>query len=54
VEYCHECAQVLHRDIKCENILIDEVNYIKLADFGVSFSIKEGGDDVLTQKAGTF
>jgi [calcium/calmodulin-dependent protein kinase] kinase len=54
VEYCHECAQVLHRDIKCENILIDEVNHIKLADFGVSFSIKEGGDDVLTQKAGTF
>ena len=34
--------------------MIDEVNHIKLADFGVSFSIKDGDDDVLTQKAGTF
>lgn len=24
IEYCHECAFVMHRDIKLENILLDE------------------------------
>jgi serine/threonine protein kinase len=24
IEYCHECALVMHRDIKLENILLDE------------------------------
>jgi|LauGreDrversion4_2_1035121.scaffolds.fasta_scaffold447287_1 serine/threonine protein kinase len=53
VEYCHECAQVIHRDIKCENILLDEKHHLKLADFGVSSKMKQDGDDILTQKAGT-
>jgi serine/threonine protein kinase len=36
IEYCHDCASVMHRDIKLENILIDENDQVKLADFGVS------------------
>lgn len=33
VEYCHS-QEVCHRDIKCENILLDEQNVVKLIDFG--------------------
>ena len=33
--YCHTNL-VLHRDIKLENLLIDEEGAIKLCDFGVS------------------
>ncbi|XP_025832159.1 testis-specific serine/threonine-protein kinase 3-like isoform X2 [Agrilus planipennis] len=33
VEYCHERG-VVHRDIKCENLLMDNDYNIKLSDFG--------------------
>ncbi|XP_067002226.1 testis-specific serine/threonine-protein kinase 4-like [Anabrus simplex] len=33
VEYCHERG-VVHRDIKCENLLMDSNYNIKLSDFG--------------------
>lgn len=33
IDYCHERG-VVHRDIKCENLLIDKDYNIKLSDFG--------------------
>ena len=36
VWYCHEVVKIFHRDIKPDNILIDQNDNIKLTDFGVS------------------
>lgn len=41
VEYVHELG-VVHRDLKPENLLIDHEKNIKLVDFGLSNTYKEG------------
>ena len=35
IAHCH-CRSVLHRDIKLDNILMDQEGNIKICDFGVS------------------
>ena len=48
----HRHANVIHRDLKPDNLLIDENDVLKIADFGVS-SIMDNGDDKLSTNAGT-
>ncbi|EGR28915.1 protein kinase domain protein, partial [Ichthyophthirius multifiliis] len=52
LDYLHNFANVIHRDIKPDNLLISENDELKIADFGVS-SMFEGGDDKLSNDHGT-
>lgn len=48
--HCH-CRSVLHRDIKLDNILLDNEGEIKICDFGVSRIIKK--NQRITEQCGT-
>ncbi|EGZ09371.1 hypothetical protein PHYSODRAFT_383480, partial [Phytophthora sojae] len=43
LEYCHS-NRIIHRDVKPDNILIDENGDIKLCDFGVARTVQFEGD----------
>ena len=38
--YCHKNL-VVHRDIKLENLLLDDEGVLKICDFGVSVTLKK-------------
>ncbi|KAL2080061.1 hypothetical protein ACEWY4_023854 [Coilia grayii] len=40
VKHCHS-SHIVHRDLKCENILLDEGGFVKLTDFGFAKSYKD-------------
>lgn len=50
IQYCHS-KNIIHRDIKLENILLDARGQVKICDFGVS-RVVEGGD-IIRDKTGT-
>lgn len=53
LNYLHECAGIIHRDIKPENLLIDDNDKLKISDFGVSYIIENGCDDLIQTTAGS-
>eukprot|EP00347_Sterkiella_histriomuscorum_P024516 403330837 len=48
LQLMHECAGVIHRDIKPDNLLLDEQDRLKISDFGVSFLMENGSDEIAT------
>ena len=49
VEHCHEIANVIHKDINVNNILINQDGISKLCDFGISETF-ENNNDLLWSK----
>lgn len=45
VRYLHEVAGYVHRDIKLENVLVDEMGICRICDFGLTRKIGEVDDD---------
>jgi serine/threonine protein kinase len=50
LQYIHS-QNIVHRDIKLDNILIDLQNNVKICDFGVSKQVRKG--DVMHDQCGT-
>ena len=52
LDYLHNYVHVVHRDIKPDNLLVDELDNLKIADFGVS-NLIENQSTVTGSKIGT-
>ncbi|XP_028184990.1 serine/threonine-protein kinase STY46-like isoform X3 [Glycine soja] len=51
MEYLHQ-SNIIHRDLKTANLLMDTHNVVKVADFGVARFLNQGG--VMTAETGTY
>lgn len=50
IGYCHS-KNILHRDIKLDNILLAWNGEVKICDFGVSKVVRKG--EIMTEQCGT-
>jgi hypothetical protein len=48
LEYLHFEMRVAHRDLKCENVLLDCHNNIRVIDFGLSYQFPESHPELTT------
>ena len=49
VEHCHKIANIIHKDINVNNLLVNQEGVAKLCDFGIS-AVFEDDDDMLPSK----
>ena len=54
VEHCHEIANVIHKDINVNNILINQDGEAKLSDFGISETFEDNNDLLLSKGPSTY
>ena len=54
VEHCHEIANIIHKDINVNNILINQDGAAKLGDFGISEPFEEDNDLLLSKGPSTY
>jgi MAP/microtubule affinity-regulating kinase len=45
LRYLHETSLLVHRDMKLENVLVDEMGMCRIADFGMSRKLDSDGSD---------
>ncbi|KAG0173166.1 hypothetical protein DFQ28_010858 [Apophysomyces sp. BC1034] len=52
VQYLHNKARVCHKDLKLENVLLDQENHVKLCDFGLAVYQQPTGSQDTDELAG--
>ena len=53
IEYLHKEKKIVHRDVKAENVLIDDNYNIRLVDFGLSRNF-ENEEETFTSQCGSY
>ena len=51
LEYAHNVAKLIHRDLKAANIMVNGAGEVKVADFGISSSLTESASRVSAQRS---